>query len=70
MDAYDISQTAKRIAASLHRDMRSRRLARVDFDSVRCAVSGYVVGADDLATVRQVEDLENQTLRKFVEACA
>ena len=60
---------ARKIAESLHRDIRAGRLVRVNFDYVRCAVAGYFVGLGELPTIRRVEDLENLALRRFVEKC-
>lgn len=68
IDSHDIAQAAKLISTSLHRDLKAKRLARIDIDSVRCAVAGWNCAAPFLLTVRQIEELENQTLRKIVEA--
>lgn len=73
MDSGDIHYAARDIAKRLHEEMKSGRITRVGFDSVRCAVAGYLVGRANgdgsLATKQQLEDLENLALRKFVEAC-
>lgn len=72
MTNTDITNAAKTIATSIHRDLLAGRLHdnAVTFDSIRCAVAGFNAGHGRRMTVRQIEDLENLTLRKFVEACS
>lgn len=69
MNHVDIQHAASDIATRIFREVRLGRLKRVDFDSIRCAVAGYLIGSSEIPTVRQIEELENLALRKFVEAC-
>lgn len=70
MNRLDIDIAASDIATSLHVAMRAGKFARVYFDSVKCAVAGYLAAGIDHADAHQIEDLENLSLRKFVERCA
>lgn len=67
MRAENIQYAARRIAEALHRGLRDKCLVRIDIDSVRCAIAGYLIGAGEQAETQDIEDLEKLTLRKIVE---
>lgn len=64
-----VEHESKALAAQLHRMMKAGRIARVDIDTIRAMVAGYFAGCSVVATAHELEDFENATLRKFVEAC-
>ena len=69
MDQYDLTLAAKSIAEFLHSALRLGRIERVNIDTVRAAVAGYAAAGASFSNPNQRIDLEDLTLRKFVEAC-
>ncbi len=70
MTRSDIAIEARRIADAVYSRLRDGKLIKVDFDCIRCACAGFLTAGKHHPTPEQLEDLENLTLRKFVERCA
>lgn len=69
MTAADINLAAKEIASNLHTAGRQGRVTRVDIETIRAAVAGFAAAGAHFFTTEQRQQLEDLTLRKFVEAC-
>lgn len=70
MDAHDINLAAKEIASNLLTAMKQTRVTHVDIEMIRAAVAGFAAAGTYFFTREQRQELEDLTLRKFVEACA